>query len=198
MKKLLLLFTIAILSSNLNAQNETQSSTASVEKSIFNVQTGLLGIWVNHELGLSNSISLRTEIGFDVYLDESLFFDQDNLTFGLTPVITVEPRWYYNLEKRVEKDKNIAKNSGNFLSLETSYNPNLFTVFNSGEDVEIRDQVRIIPTWGIRRTYWSHFTLEAATGIGLIHVFKNSNSFFIQEAENIIALKLYFRIGYTF
>jgi len=147
MKKLFFIACISLVSlSSLKAQDQTTSSTASVEKSIFGVQTGFLGVWGNYELGLSNSISLRTEVGLDVYLDEGLLFDQDNLTFGLTPVITVEPRWYYNLQKRLQKNKNITKNSGNFLSLETSYNPNLFTIFNSGEEVEIRDQLRIIPT----------------------------------------------------
>ncbi|WP_121666022.1 hypothetical protein [Mesonia aquimarina] len=199
MKKLFFIACISLVSLfSLKAQEQVNSSTASVEKSIFGVQTGFLGVWGNYELGLSNSISLRTEVGLDIYFDEGLLFDQDNLTFGLTPVITLEPRWYYNLQKRLQKNKNITKNSGNFLSLETSYNPNLFTVFTIGEEVEIRDQLTIIPTWGIRRTYWDHFTLEAATGLGLMHIFETKDNRIRLEAENIIALKLYFRLGYTF
>ncbi len=44
----------------------------------------------------------------------------------MTPVITAEPRWYYNLNKRVSKSKNIEGNSGNFISLKTSYHPDWF------------------------------------------------------------------------
>lgn len=38
----------------------------SVEKSIFGVQTGILGLWVHNESRLTNSIALRTEVGLDV------------------------------------------------------------------------------------------------------------------------------------
>ncbi|WP_344714740.1 hypothetical protein [Winogradskyella damuponensis] len=36
----------------------------SVEKSIFGLQTGVLGIWAYNEAKLSNTIALRTEHGF--------------------------------------------------------------------------------------------------------------------------------------
>jgi len=38
---------------------------ASVGKSIFNIQTGFLGIWINNELRLSDKFTLRTEAGLD-------------------------------------------------------------------------------------------------------------------------------------
>lgn len=41
------------------------AQSASVEKSIWGIQTGILGIWANNEHGLSKTIALRTEIGFD-------------------------------------------------------------------------------------------------------------------------------------
>ena len=38
---------------------------ASVERSIYGTQTGLLGIWFQNETRLATDITLRSEIGFD-------------------------------------------------------------------------------------------------------------------------------------
>src|SRR5690625_3323106 len=88
-----------------------------VEKSIFGVQTGFLGIWGHHEARLSNSIVLRTELGFDSGIWGGDFYEKTG--FLLTPVIIAEPRWYYNLKKRENKFKRIDGNSGNFIALKT-------------------------------------------------------------------------------
>ena len=42
-----------------------RSQNASVEESIFGIQTGILGIWAHNESKLGNSIALRTELGLD-------------------------------------------------------------------------------------------------------------------------------------
>jgi len=55
----------------------------SVEKSIFGVQTGFLGIWGHHEARLSNSIVLRTELGFDSGIWGGDFYEKTG--FLLTP-----------------------------------------------------------------------------------------------------------------
>jgi len=70
---------------------------------------------------LSKQILLRSEIGFDTEIWGGSFYDRTG--FVLAPVITLEPRWYYNLNKRVKKDRRIDGNSGNFISLKTSYHP---------------------------------------------------------------------------
>ena len=43
----------------------TNAQDASVEKSTYGIQTGLLGIWAHNELKLSNQIALRSELGLD-------------------------------------------------------------------------------------------------------------------------------------
>ena len=52
-----------------------KSQNASVEKSTFGVQTGVLGIWAYNEAKLSNAIALRTEIGFDFGIWETTYYD---------------------------------------------------------------------------------------------------------------------------
>ena len=43
----------------------TKAQNASVEKSSFGIQTGVLGIWAHREVKLSNQIALRAEFGMD-------------------------------------------------------------------------------------------------------------------------------------
>lgn len=100
---------------------------ASVEKSIFNIQTGFLGVWLNNESKLSDKVALRSEIGFDSGIFSGFY---DKTGFLMTPVLTLEPRWYYNLHQRNAKSKNIKNNSSSFLGIKTSYNPDWFVISN--------------------------------------------------------------------
>ena len=114
MKKIITLAFIS-LSIFCNAQNP------SVEKSVFGIQTGFLGFWGHNESRLSNTIALRSELGLDAGILITDFEGRSG--FLLAPVLTLEPRFYYNLNKRISKSKDITNNSGSFISLKTSYHP---------------------------------------------------------------------------
>lgn len=170
---------------------ENSNEKASVEKSIFGIQTGLLGIWIHNESRLSNQFALKSELG----LDSGFFANSTEFKFLMTPVLTLEPRWYYNLENRAAKNKNIQKNSGNFIALKTSYNPDLFTISNA-DNLRVIDQLSIIPKWGIKRTYSDHLTFETGIGIGQVFYFGKSSDYLAKKSD--VALDLHLRIGYTF
>lgn len=167
--------------------------TASVEKSTFGIQTGFLGIWVHNESKLSNVIVLRAEAGLDSGIWGGDFYN--NTGFLMTPVITAEPRWYYNLNRRLRKSKNIEGNSGNFVSLKTSYHPDWFVISNA-DDVSVISDISLIPTWGIRRSIGNHFTYEAGIGIGYRYIFAKQAGFLENESE--AAGNLHLRVGYRF
>lgn len=171
-----------------------KSQDASVEKSIFGVQTGVLGIWAYNEAKLSKSIALRTEIGFDFGIWETTYYDDYDCPFILTPVIVVEPRFYYNLKKRSEKSKRIDGNSGDFIALKTSYHPAL-ALFNT-DDAPVVSDFAIIPTWGIRRNIGAHFNYEAGLGVGYSYTFAERAGYL--EDESGFELNMHFRIGYRF
>ncbi len=170
-----------------------KSQTASVEKSTYGIQTGFLGIWAHNETKLTNSIALRTEIGFDSGIWGGDFYDGTG--FLMTPVITLEPRLYYNLNKRVKKSRRIDGNGGNFISLKTSYHPDWFVISNT-ENVSIISDISFIPTWGIRRNVGKHFTYETGIGIGYRYIFAKQAGF--SENESEIAVNLHLRLGYRF
>ncbi|GAA4274914.1 hypothetical protein GCM10022258_42100 [Aquimarina gracilis] len=177
------------------SQNITEeSSKASVEKSILGIQTGFAGLWVYNELKVSNQIALRTELGLDAYENDDFYPDAG---FLLTTAIIVEPRWYYNLNKRIRKSKRIDNNSGNFFALRTNFrSDDLLIKFGDDENAKIVTNLSIIPTWGIRRTLGKHFNYETGIGVGYIHYFSKNAGF--EEDEGEVAINIHLRIGYKF
>lgn len=168
-------------------QNGYSQEEASVEKSIFGIQTGFLGAWLHNESKLSNQISLRSEIGLDFGFNDNGYTQ----TSVLIPSIRVEPRWYYNLEKRVKKGRKIANNSGNFLALNITYNPDWFYISNQ-ENLNVISTLAFLPKWGIKRTVGNHFTYETGIGIGTFIVLED------YKPDSNVALDLHLRVGYTF
>ncbi len=181
-----------------NAQTTKQempasSSAASVEKSIFGVQTGFLGIWFNNESRLSNRFAIRSEVG----IETTHFSPGDSFSkavFVLSPAFILEPRWYYNLNKRKAASKRIDGNSGNFISLQTRFIPDWFVISDYKYE-STQSQLWIMPMWGIRRNIGRHFNYEAGIGMGYIFYFKSKNysKSYSQFVPNILL-----RIGYRF
>jgi len=171
----------------------TKGQEISVEKSINEIQTGFLGIWVHNESKLTNEIALRSEIGFNSGIFGGGFYDKTG--FILIPVITVEPRWYYNLQKKNSKSKNIKNNRGNFIGIKTSYTPDWFVISNY-DNLSVVNQISIVPKWGIRRSIGKHFNFETGIGLGYRYVFAKSAGYAENESES--ELNLHLRIGYTF
>jgi len=71
-----------------NACLAQDKTNASVEKSIFGIQTGFLGIWAHNESRLSNQISLRSEIG----LDMGISANSNDVKTALIPSFRLEPK----------------------------------------------------------------------------------------------------------
>lgn len=170
-----------------------KSQEATVEKSLFEIQTGYLGIWVHNEIKLSSSTTLRSEIGLQGVTRGSFF--PNGVGFLLRPTISLEPRLYYNLEKRQRKSKRIDGNSGDYILMSLNYNPNWFTI--SGLDnVNLNNGISLIPTWGIRRSIGKQLTVEAGVGVGAWVDFVEQVVF--PETNYGIILSVPLRIGYRF
>jgi len=187
MKKILITLLLFGLTFGVKSQN------ASVEKSTFGIQTGYLGVWIHNEFRLSNQLTLRSELGVDTSIWEGDFYSKTGFFFA--PVISLEPRWYYNLDRRESQSKRIDRNSANFISLKTSYHPDWF-VISKYDNVNVVNDISIIPTWGIRRAIGKHLIYETAFGIGYVYYFSEDAGYLKDEGETTINLHL--RIGYSF
>lgn len=171
-------------------QGYSQENTMSVEKSNFNIQTGFLGLWINNEFKLSNSVALRTELGLETGLFGGDYYDKTGVL--LIPTLNVEPRWYYNIAKRANKSKSIKNNSANFITPAISYHPDWFVISNY-DNINVIEQVSIIPKWGMRRNIGqSNFNYELGAGLGYRAVFLHT------KTKSEAALDLHVRIGYNF
>lgn len=187
MKKLILSLSLCFLSLVAKSQN------ASVEKSTYGIQTGLLGIWGYNETKLTNQFVLRSELGFDAGLFGGS--DYDVIGYLMIPVLSIEPRKYFNLDERVSKSQNIAGNSGNFLSVKVSFHPDWFVISNK-KILSVYNQISIIPTFGIRRSFGKYLNYETGLGVGYQYVFKKSAGY--SENEGAVAVNLHIRIGFRF
>lgn len=195
MKKNVLTLFLCVFTLIVKSQSTLEKpENLSVEKSIFGIQTGFAGLWAYNELKLSNQIALRTELGFDFSKNEDFYPEAG---FLLTTVVSLEPRWYYNLNKRASKSKSIKGNSGNFFALKTSFHSDdLLIKFGDNSKAKIVDNLSIIPTWGIRRSIGKHFNYETGIGVGYIHYFSKNSGFKMDKGET--AVNLHLRVGYQF
>lgn len=187
MKKILLTIILCVIALNVKSQE------ASVEKAVFGIQTGFLGVWTHGEFKLSNRIALRGEIGIDAGIAGGNNYDET--VYLSAPVITLEPRWYYNLNKRVNKSRRIDGNSGNFISIKSSYHPDML-ISSSEDNIVFINDLTIVPTWGIRRNIGNHFNYETGIGIGYVYYFEKKNVTLAEKSD--IAVNLHLRIGYRF
>lgn len=174
MKKIIIL----LLSFTLIQTSKAQDSV-SVEKSLIGGQLGYLGSWANYEAKLSKRITFKTEVGLDNgYLVESLIWSGR----AFHPIVSIEPRYYYNLGRRAESSKKVKDNTGNFWALQTRYN--LPWKIDEKAGTNSKEAIIITPKYGIRRTLGNHFNLETTLGFGYGYGFNTNlpGSFFSIEA----------------
>jgi len=188
---LLLVCSFSLVSRGQIVKQDSLLTAASVEKSVFSIQAGTIGIWINNEARLSRTLVLRTEIGYAAQL---LWGAGQDEGFLMTPVVSLEPRWYYDLQKRKSKSKRIDGNSGNYISLQSAFYPAWAVLSTYGHPV-INPVLAIIPGWGMRRNIGRHFNYEVGAGFGYVHYFADKYGY---GAHDYLALHLDFRIGYRF
>jgi hypothetical protein len=164
---------------------------ARVASSMFNAQIGIPGIWLNHEARLADHWVLRSEVGLTLSIDRRDLPEPPNYIIG--PVVNLEPRWYYNLDRRLAKGKPTESNSGNYLALLASYIPNWFHDQSAALEPEVTS-LSLIPTWGIRRLLSSRWHYEAGFGAGYLYVFNTRND--LVDNRHNYTLNLHLRLGY--
>ena len=188
------LLTLAILITFLFL-GRTEAQEISVEKSIWGVQAGIYPLSVYNESKLSNNISLRSELflGFGWMSGHSSSTD-----WAIAPYINVEPRWYYNLQRRANKEKRTDNNSGNYLSMQVGCQPG-FGI--SSNNATFNPAVYAIPTYGLRRNIGTHFNFETAFGLGYGWVFEEyvrMDGSTFRKTENGVSYNIRIAIGYLF
>jgi hypothetical protein len=126
-------------------------------------KVGAIGGWVSYEQPISNKLLVHLEFGQEFGFYKNIL--NSKTQFIATNTLSLEPRYYYNREKRKEQGKSIAINTGNYLALELQRIPDWMT-YSSDDNVNISKATSIIPKIGMKRRITEFSTFELAGGIG--------------------------------
>lgn len=142
MTKNILTLLILVFFGNGYGQNEG-SSLFKTEKVL---RVNFLNPGVEYELptGYYSTFSAGLGVGYGGSYPDLNDGGSTGLVYMIAPFIDIQHKWFYNLEKRLEKDKAIVNNSGNFISAR------LLTRGNSIADNINRTSdfdFAIMPTW---------------------------------------------------
>lgn len=154
------------------ADNPTDKSTQSHAISGHSIQLNGIGLSYSYEQAFSprgtvifsagSSYVYGQALGLEMNSANGIYFTTKNYHL-ITGNVSVEPRFYYNLQKRHRKDKRTFGNSGGYLAVNMGYS---FPIaITSG--LEAAQIYTVIPYWGFRRV-WKHFLLDVAGGFGYI------------------------------
>lgn len=176
---------------------------ASVENSIWGVQLGIYPISAYNEFKLTNTIALRSEVGFSFGWSSSSRIGGSS-KWAVTPDVNVEPRYYYNLNRRSNLEKRTENNSGNYLSVNFGYGAGNLAI--TSKYTEVYPTIHVIPMYGLRRNIGKKFNFEFAFGVGYNWTYKDYNyvnfvtgktqSF--KETVGEVTLGIRLAIGYVF
>lgn len=198
--KLLGLALIALLcAGKMNAQ-DTEEQKPSVEKEVKGVQIGDPGLVLYYEFKLANQLTLRAEAGYAVGFKANAdwFFDDGSEDgFFALPAFTIEPRWYYNLGRRVRKGKDITGNRANYFSVNTTYYAD-FGVIKINDVGDVPNFLNIVPMWGMRRTLGKRFNYELGAGIGYVYIGSYVHRGHVHKSDEGAILLLRARFGLGF
>ena len=195
MKKLLFTF---LLSSSLFAQEKATD--------LFNANISVIGIGIQYEKALSDNFtavgSLDYAGGFSYSNND---FSGSDFDYILTTSLSLEGRYYYNFDRRIDKGRNTKNNSGNYIALKGNFIPDWLTASN-GDRLNVDPQGSLTVNYGLKRSFAQNFFYEFYTGLGLAfyqedklnwdNEFQNYNS--SKKTEIGTTIDLGFRVGYNF
>ena len=167
MKKITFIFICFFLIQISKAQD-----SVSVEKSLIGPSINPFGsLSFDYEVKLSKEWTLLSNIGF------SYDYDKENNRFNskgysLRPFLGLEPRWYYNLDRRIKLSKNTKFNTGNYWSLDIGYSPKSVLATNQSY-YEFANAVYFLPSYGLRRTISKNIYFDGSLYAGYSYVLNN-------------------------
>lgn len=201
MKKLHFLFVFLLFLFTIHSNGQV------LDKSINGIQIGALGVWWNYEARINKNWAIKSEVGYEAPLFGTTEGEFERIDFYknqsplFLPVISIEPRWYYNSSKRQGNSKNTFHNSGNYLSIAARYYPEILAYSPKGIN-EVDGGVFIVPSWGIRRNinYRWNFEIGAGVGIDLTELVKSKSydgGLATEDFEDVL-FNIHIRIGYKY
>ena len=159
-KTLVWLFAMIVSGASLMAQEQLDFNLSSIPEvktmqkregvvANHSLSATIVGLEYTYEARLGKAWSLASRFGVSTclswiegYIDENTMHVESH--FYPLLALTLEPRYYFTLEKRVLAGKKTVNNSASFFSLQTK-------VYDNHWDTPLNIHLSVIPTFGIRR-----------------------------------------------
>jgi len=157
MRTLILLIILVVF---LNTAFGQKTNINPAVTNLMKLDIGLQGVGFSYEPKISSKLTTDLCIGAGGgYLIDKNSFDYNLLQpaayFSLTP------KYFYNIQKRINEGKNTKFNSGNYLGLRIKY----ITPFSGNSD-KARNSVLTNVHWGIQRAIGGNWLLNFQLGVG--------------------------------
>ncbi|WP_127845872.1 hypothetical protein [Psychroflexus aestuariivivens] len=174
MKNILLIFFFLLFGYSVFSQEQDSLSSYKTEQVL---RINLINPGVEFEMptGTFSTFSAGVGVGYGGSYPDLNESSGTGIIYVIAPFLDLQHKWFYNLNKRLDKDKSIKNNSGNFVSAR---------ILTRGHS--IKDNIQrtsdfdfvINPTWGFQRSYNEKFHL--LFDMGPIYYFdtKGNGSFF--------------------
>lgn len=178
-----------------NTENEgSNEGNSLLEKSQWSLNILPLNLAYEHRIGNKSTIYAQAGIGLGRYKTVedgdsstswlSQYIDLGKRTLAVTPELNVQYRYYYNLEKRQAKMKNIASNSGNFVGGQiTPLFPPIKTF--RGREVVKEQGVVLSAMWGMQRVKKDFLVFNFRIGPALIISTEGTSTELLQGSASI-------------
>lgn len=195
MKKLIILLAFTNL---IVAQEKDLKNNVSVEKNIFTIQASPISIFLADEYKLSKETVLHAEFGYKVSsVHFTNYYGDGGYKTVFPAVFNIEPRWYYNLDRRAEKGKKTNNNSANFMAMGISYIPSSLVIHNLDSNYYLYNEFLFAPRYGFKRNFGkSNFNYELSFAAGYYYGYTNKNVY--KKNDSDFGFDLKFRFGYNF
>lgn len=150
--------TILISISCFNIGYAQTSSNDYLKQKQLKANLNVLGLGANWEQKISKSRTINFEVGVK---SDLTYHDNGNWSNSVYPTVGIELRQYYNVQKRLDRNKSTANNSASFFSITTEY---LFKPIIKSNSSANNGFVKIIPAWGMQRKIASRVSFEGRFG----------------------------------
>lgn len=171
MKTFSLVLLLCAITSLVNAQDirykTTRTSKYSPELSeeLHKISILPLGYAYERKIAEEFTIEAGVDFSFDIYYAETDDLDQNALV--VNPTIHLEPRYYYNLERRYQRGRNVNFNAASYLGVYSELRMNPLIEENNGF-WPVYDRFKIGPAWGIQRNLGRRGYLNFNLAYGLV------------------------------
>jgi len=177
MKKTILLFASFLIMKIGVAQ--TNEDTTKLNSNL-TFRTSFLTNTLGYEKVFTNNFSLNTEVGFTT---GSFGFQTNpfsNVQYSTYLGVKLESRYYYNMERRIVKNKNTKNNSFNYLGFAINYSSPIKYYLGQNTDfsfhrsnVSPNGQLLFTPKWVMKRNLVGNIGIEFGVGASVVTDFKN-------------------------